>query len=136
MGVLVQFSADVVSSVSRSTWYYSPTSVTGKKWKQVTFFIFFHHHIICYELSTMPSLQTGYRRKKTKVWFNRIQINEHCYELGDNPSVSDGAPLTISWKSQNRMVFEVEYYEIYRPSSERRGVKSGLHLSASQRARL
>ena len=81
------------------------------------------------------STSSSSRRRERKVWFDRIQVLEHAYELGDNPSVSDGAPLTISWKCQSKKTYEIEYYEeIYRPTSERRGVKSGLRLSVSQRS--
>eukprot|EP00538_Stauroneis_constricta_P011568 CAMPEP_0119547946 /NCGR_PEP_ID=MMETSP1352-20130426/1964_1 /TAXON_ID=265584 /ORGANISM="Stauroneis constricta, Strain CCMP1120" /LENGTH=373 /DNA_ID=CAMNT_0007593055 /DNA_START=531 /DNA_END=1652 /DNA_ORIENTATION=+ len=74
--------------------------------------------------------------KKSKVWFGNVHVNEHPYELGDNPSVSDGAPLTISWKSQQRTTYEVEYYETYNPSEKRRTAKTGLKLSAGDRHRL
>ena len=86
--------------------------------------------------TTKEMISRSYRvNRRRKVWFNRIEINEHPYELGDNPSVSDGAPLTIAWKSQAKTVFEIEYYETYRPSSERRK-KNDLRLSVSERAQM
>jgi hypothetical protein len=72
-----------------------------------------------------------------KVGFDRVVIDEHAYTLGDNPSVSDGgAPLTIVWKSQQRMVFMIDDYEqIYRKISDHPS-KKVLRLSVSERARL
>ena len=73
--------------------------------------------------------------RRKKVIFDTIEIHEHPYELGDNPSVSDGVPLTISWHCQSKIVFELDYYEIYRPSSERKS-KQNLRLSVPERAHL
>jgi hypothetical protein len=70
-----------------------------------------------------------------KVYFGRIAVNEHAYELGDNPSVSDGAPVTIAWTSHNSMVFDLAYYEMCRPSN-RRKTQAELRLSMTERADL
>ena len=79
-------------------------------------------------------------RRRRRVAFGRIEIKEYPYQLGDNPSVSDGAPLTIAWEPQSTTVFEVESYEAYHPSSARRRVKgkhdSGLKLSVARRAEM
>jgi hypothetical protein len=89
-------------------------------------------------MKTQGSVSTSdpRRRRKRRVVFGRIEIKEYSYMLGDNPSVSDGAPLTIAWKSQRKVVFEVEYYEAYHPSPVRRGKTTGLRLSVSQRAEM
>lgn len=73
---------------------------------------------------------------KPKVWFDKVVIHEHAYELGDNPSVSEGAPLTIAWDAQDKQTYEIEYYEAYNPSHKRRKSKNGLKLSVSDRAQL
>jgi hypothetical protein len=70
-----------------------------------------------------------------KVWFDRIVVHEHSYELGDNPSVSEGTPLTIAWERQHTEIFDVGYYEVYRPSCKRKSVNN-LRLSVSERAKL
>jgi hypothetical protein len=70
-----------------------------------------------------------------QVWFDRIEVYEHSYELGDNPTVSDGAPLTIAWKAQKASEFNLSYYEIYRPSALRKS-RHSLRLSVTDRARL
>mmetsp|Transcript_117183 Transcript_117183/g.164834 ORF Transcript_117183/g.164834 Transcript_117183/m.164834 type:complete len:155 (+) Transcript_117183:28-492(+) len=52
--------------------------------------------------------------KKT-VSFSTIEIIEFPITLGDNPSVSSGAPLTIEWTPQDRCQFELDVFEKYRP---------------------
>jgi len=59
------------------------------------------------------------RHGQQKVSFGLIEIYEHGYELGDNPSVSDGAPVTIGWEPQNQEVFDVSYFEACYPSEKR-----------------
>ena len=60
------------------------------------------------------------RRSKRRVAFSRIQIHEHNRIMGDNPSCSEGAPLTIGWEVVKESTYELEYYEAYNPSYERR----------------
>ena len=40
--------------------------------------------------------------------------------LGDNPAVSDGAPLSIGWKHESESVVAVDYYEFLRQNRPRR----------------
>eukprot|EP00934_Nitzschia_sp_Nitz4_P000237 Nitzschia sp. Nitz4//scaffold280_size24494//19940//20440//NITZ4_008395-RA/size24494-processed-gene-0.22-mRNA-1//1//CDS//3329545600//237//frame0 len=46
-----------------------------------------------------------------KVWFDSVEIKYHKIILGDNPAVSEGAPITISWKPLDREVVDVDCYE-------------------------
>jgi hypothetical protein len=70
------------------------------------------------------------------VTFGRMEVFEHAYELGDNPGVSDGPPLTIGWEAQAKRVFDVAYYETYFPSEHRRKERSGLKMGVTERARM
>ena len=47
--------------------------------------------------------------------FGTIEIIEFPWALGDNPSVSSGAPLTIEWMSQCRTQVDIERFETSRP---------------------
>ena len=81
------------------------------------------------------------RADRKKVWFDRVTVYEHAYILGDNPSVSDGAPLSISWKCQSKNCYELEYYESMYPSETRRrrannNKQHGLKLGVTDRAHL
>ena len=50
-----------------------------------------------------------------RVGFNYIEVKEYPIILGDNPSISDGIPVTIGWKPQKTIMLELEYFELYRP---------------------
>jgi hypothetical protein len=54
--------------------------------------------------------------KKKAVTFGSLTIHEHPVILGDNPSVSSGSPLTISWESQASLRSSVDEYEASRPA--------------------
>lgn len=73
--------------------------------------------------------------RRKKVTFGHIEIYEHAIEMGDNPSVSDGAPITIGWSLQSKRAFDISYFETYFPSEERRRNQS-LKLSVAQRAKM
>lgn len=54
--------------------------------------------------------------------------------LGDNPGVSEGAPLTIGWKHKTRNVVGVDYYEYLRQSRPRRKRKELIMSSGARDA--
>jgi poly-gamma-glutamate capsule biosynthesis protein CapA/YwtB (metallophosphatase superfamily) len=60
--------------------------------------------------------------KSKKLSFDKVEIIELPIALGDNPSVSTGAPLTVEWKSQKRTTFSLDFFEKFRP--ERRSRKN------------
>lgn len=45
------------------------------------------------------------------VSFHQIEIAEHEYELGDNPSVNGGCPIQIGWEPMHTIAVDVEEYE-------------------------
>ncbi|CAB9504362.1 expressed unknown protein [Seminavis robusta] len=50
------------------------------------------------------------------ITFKNIEIREYNRTVGDNPSVSSGPPVTISWEyNPNTLVLAVEEYEKSRP---------------------
>jgi hypothetical protein len=68
---------------------------------------------------------------KKQVSFRSIEIIELAIALGDNPCVSNGAPLTTEWEAQSRNSFEIDLFETYRRSQRR----STRELIISSRAR-
>lgn len=48
---------------------------------------------------------------KQGVRFSTITIREYPITLGDNPSVSCGAPVTIAWKHEREIICAVSEYE-------------------------
>jgi hypothetical protein len=68
-----------------------------------------------------------------KVHFASVKIYEHPIILGDNPGVTDGAPIQIDWKSQKETSMLVDLYESTR-EKERRKSSSELKLPVDVRA--
>ena len=94
--------------------------------------ILFYPFFVAYKA---PFVITGKKIPKpnmatTRVHFGTIEIIEFPWALGDNPSVSSGAPLTIEWMSQCRTQLDFELFETTRPQ-RRRG--SALLLSKRDR---
>jgi hypothetical protein len=55
------------------------------------------------------------------VFFSTLEIRTYPLRLGDNPSISSGPPLTISWDSEgDPLVVELEDYEESRPTRRSR----------------
>lgn len=50
-----------------------------------------------------------------KVSFSKVEIREYPIIIGDNPSVSNGAPLTIAWEPQDQVSAALDEYENNRP---------------------
>lgn len=51
-------------------------------------------------------------KKNKSVDFSAVDIHVHALRLGDNPSItSAGPPLTISWKCERSISFDLEEYQ-------------------------
>jgi len=66
-----------------------------------------------------------------QVCFDKVEIIEFPYQLGDNPAVKSGAPVTIGWESHTRAKFEIDYFEVFE-----KGERTDLSLSPTQRTKL
>eukprot|EP00565_Helicotheca_tamesis_P005343 CAMPEP_0185735972 /NCGR_PEP_ID=MMETSP1171-20130828/26579_1 /TAXON_ID=374046 /ORGANISM="Helicotheca tamensis, Strain CCMP826" /LENGTH=271 /DNA_ID=CAMNT_0028406439 /DNA_START=72 /DNA_END=887 /DNA_ORIENTATION=+ len=71
-------------------------------------------------------------QSKVSVAFATVEIQEYPITLGDNPSVSSGPPLTVSWVPSEKTMYSVEKYEGLRESKRRRS-GSQLILKPSER---
>ena len=76
-----------------------------------------HPHAGAEKRTSSSSIRSSIPRN---VSFNKIEIAEHPYELGDNPSVQSGVPITIAWKPQERIILDVDEYEDLRSSNRSR----------------
>mmetsp|Transcript_25549 Transcript_25549/g.38138 ORF Transcript_25549/g.38138 Transcript_25549/m.38138 type:complete len:175 (-) Transcript_25549:452-976(-) len=47
-----------------------------------------------------------------RVSFGDINLHEHDFCLGDNPSCSSGPPMTIKWQSHSTMSLSVDEFEM------------------------
>lgn len=54
----------------------------------------------------------------TKVWFDEVLIHYHAMILGDNPAVSQGVPVTLSWRAHESEVVDVDCFEITKKKSK------------------
>jgi hypothetical protein len=75
----------------------------------------------CLKLVTQAqSLEQAYgfhsnTQSDRKLSFGSVQVHSHAVQLGDNPSISSGPPLTISWKSYATDETSLDEYELYKP---------------------
>jgi hypothetical protein len=83
--------------------------------------------------SSSSTADASVRPISRSVSFNKIDIAEHVYQLGDNPSVMSGAPITISWEPQERITLDVDEYEDLRSSNRSR---EEMRLPSSYREQL
>mmetsp|Transcript_34235 Transcript_34235/g.82425 ORF Transcript_34235/g.82425 Transcript_34235/m.82425 type:complete len:373 (-) Transcript_34235:1944-3062(-) len=67
---------------------------------------------------------------KSSVSFHTINVREYGIELGDNPAVTAGPPLTIGWEYEDVATLPVEDYESQRG---KRRFKDEMHIPAKQR---
>jgi hypothetical protein len=66
-----------------------------------------------------------------KVRFDSLTIREYPMELGDHPSCSGGAPVTIGWEPQATQTRNLELYEYTRTA---RRSRKQLHIPVQARA--
>jgi hypothetical protein len=67
-----------------------------------------------------------------QVRWGDLTVYEFPNLLGDNPAVSEGAPLTIGWKHSSVVVVAIEYHEYLRQSRPHRRRKDMIMSSASR----
>jgi hypothetical protein len=72
---------------------------------------------------------------RKRVSFSDVHVIEFPIELGDNPSVTRGCPLTLGWDVLSRTSYDVDTYESIRPIDQRRSVKN-LRISPSRRTQI
>lgn len=73
------------------------------------------------DLSISPANKISTKaQSKPVVKFSTISINNHLICLSDNPSVSIGPPLGISWLADSSFTLNLDEYEKTKPSSRDR----------------
>jgi hypothetical protein len=80
--------------------------------------------------SCLKSYASPKRDLKRNVGFQSIEIREHRIELGDNPAVSDGVPLTLGWKVLRLTKFDIDTHEIRKAGRKTRGLRIPADLRA------
>lgn len=54
-----------------------------------------------------------------KVSFDNVEIREYPIELGDHPTITGGAPITLGWNHSHEEVFSINAYEEAREGNRR-----------------
>ena len=70
------------------------------------------------------------------VSFGDITVHEHGMELGDHPSCSQGAPVSIGWERQDVTTSDIDFYEYMRENEDggRKHGRKQLAISVQERA--
>jgi hypothetical protein len=84
------------------------------------------------EFEVPPHLQQNHQRR---ISFGTIQILEFMPQIGDNPAVSSGCPITLGSKIQARQVVDVDAYERDYPSWKRKSSRQ-LKIPTEVRTRI
>jgi hypothetical protein len=69
------------------------------------------------------TLQKARRNPQTTVQFNTIEIRSYDICIGDNPSVSNGTPISLDWNYAMELHDTVERYEQSRSLTKRRNMR-------------
>jgi hypothetical protein len=64
---------------------------------------------------------TGSEHRKKSLHWSTIDVYKHEARLGDNPCVSSGPPVTISWKAHDHQTFSLDEFESTRPQPRCKG---------------
>ena len=68
------------------------------------------------------------------VSFDKIEVIQFAYCIGDNPSVSDGCvPISIEWEPYTRTLVKLDYFEQIRPPKRQGGPR---RFSGKSRSRI
>eukprot|EP00525_Craspedostauros_australis_P003664 CAMPEP_0198118354 /NCGR_PEP_ID=MMETSP1442-20131203/21341_1 /TAXON_ID= /ORGANISM="Craspedostauros australis, Strain CCMP3328" /LENGTH=248 /DNA_ID=CAMNT_0043776599 /DNA_START=142 /DNA_END=885 /DNA_ORIENTATION=+ len=82
------------------------------------------------------SFDVEYRHRDTKVWFGNVEIHEFAYAIGDNPSVTDGCPLSMTMHAVGaKQCHRITNYESIRCTQRRRSRRE-LRIPAQRRFRI
>jgi len=66
--------------------------------------------------NVLTSMRNVVTPKSKRVAFNTIEVREHDLTLGDNPSCSNGPPVSIKWEHNNSYKMSLDDYEDERGS--------------------
>jgi hypothetical protein len=70
--------------------------------------------------SSSPCINESSSSLQPSVTFSAVEFHTHELILGDNPSVSVGPPLAMSWKAVESKILDLEEYETSRPPRRER----------------
>ena len=70
--------------------------------------------------STASSLSSSSSSSSKSVKFHEVQVREYAVSIGDNPSCSDGPPISLDWSyNENHNSFSLDTFESHREGNRR-----------------
>eukprot|EP00522_Entomoneis_paludosa_P010187 CAMPEP_0172467712 /NCGR_PEP_ID=MMETSP1065-20121228/59638_1 /TAXON_ID=265537 /ORGANISM="Amphiprora paludosa, Strain CCMP125" /LENGTH=212 /DNA_ID=CAMNT_0013224939 /DNA_START=91 /DNA_END=726 /DNA_ORIENTATION=- len=63
-----------------------------------------------YRTSSLARNEKSRMTEKIVTW-DLVVVHSHIMQLGDNPAVSNGVPVTVSWKAQHVQTVSIDAYE-------------------------
>jgi hypothetical protein len=62
-------------------------------------------------LRSSKTSTVGCKSGRGTVSFGLVRVHEHSLQLGDNPSVSCGLPVSLGWEAHHSETFDIETFE-------------------------
>jgi len=84
--------------------------------------------------AVVSSMDTTHLVPPKRVSFSTLQFHFHPIVVGDNPAVSSGPPLTISWTAFQSIIVRIEEYERLNPDGPR--LANEFFLSSNHRVNI
>jgi hypothetical protein len=130
MTMLLRFrsgkSSDTLESKSKSehcdtirSLYLDPSSVCGPPFSVEDYKAKGCLKVMTLEDSLNHLYGSAEKSPKSLHW-STIDFYSHEMVLGDNPCVSSGPPLTISWKAHEHHPISIDEYELFKPERRRK----------------
>jgi hypothetical protein len=74
----------------------------------------------CFSSGNLSTMNGPSSNTRKSVGFRNIEIREYEIDIGDNPSVGDGPPLSLGWKYEKEKIIDlVEFETLKGPSRPR-----------------
>lgn len=65
----------------------------------------------CFSSGNLSSMNGPPMNAKKSVGFRNIEVREYGIDIGDNPCVSDGPPLSLGWKYEKEKIIDLNEFE-------------------------
>jgi hypothetical protein len=74
----------------------------------------------CFSSGNLSAMNGPPSNIRKSVGFRNIEIREYEIDIGDNPSVKDGPPLSLGWKYEKEKIIDLEEFETLKGPSRPR----------------
>jgi hypothetical protein len=74
----------------------------------------------CFSSGNLSAMNGPPSNTRKSVGFRNIEIREYEIDIGDNPCVGDGPPLSLGWKYEKEKIIDLEEFETLKGPSRPR----------------